>query len=147
MIALTVDQVMETEGNLGKVMAQALGVGASLPLHFIKKEKGAKVFVSVESDPIDRPGILGLMFSDLRIGSFGSMWILTQDQIDETMANGEDAVFAYFNIHTSYTHQTGGSNGCEIGFCGRNLVAELKVDRTPNYQTGKFGISWTVRVR
>lgn len=125
MKALTIEEVIETKESLEKALAKMLGQGNPIPVHF---EKGKRDYLTVTSDPLDRPGIFGLMFANLSINSFGGIHIMSQEFIDVQIAENEDIIFASFILHVIYLHQDGGSNGCELGFLGKRLIAELKYE-------------------
>lgn len=131
MKAFTMEELLATESDLNDAIAAVLGFRVQVYLTERKNKTSTERKVDVTSAPLDRPGLLGFMFSDLHIGSFGPVWLLTQEQIDRDEKEVGVAVAAQFELHVSYRNQDGGTNGSALGVCGRRIW--MRLQRNPDF--------------
>lgn len=127
---LSLDDIEATQASLSAAISAALGTPVNA--RFYREDSRGKERLSVISAPLPLTGPAYFMFKELRVGSFGSISIVT----DQT--GTDDEPFAWFDLHFDYEHQTSGSNGCGAGIMGKRIVMKL-VDL---YSFGAHELTW-----
>lgn len=128
---LTIDEVEATQASLSAAISAALGTPVNA--RFFREDIRGKERLSVISAPLPLTGPAYFMFKELRVGSFGSISIVTGPTADP-----EVDTLAWFDLHFDYEHQTSGSNGCGAGIMGKRIIMKL-VDL---YSFGGHELTW-----
>lgn len=127
---LTLDEVEATQASLSAAISAALGTPVNA--RFYREDSRGKERLYVISTPLPLTGPAYFMFKKLRVGSFGSISIVT----DQT--GTDDEPFAWFDLHFDYEYQTSGGNGCGAGVMGKRITMKL-VDL---YAFGAHDLTW-----
>lgn len=131
---LTLDEIEATQASLSAAISAALGVPVNA--RFYREDSCGRERISVISAPLPLTGPAYLIFKSLRVNSFGSISIVT----DQT--GTDDEPFAWFDLYFDYEHQVSGSNVCGAGVMGRPIILKL-VD---NGTAREPALSWKAAV-
>jgi hypothetical protein len=129
----SITNVKATEPELSAAVSKALGQPVTMHLSIEARRNGEQYLTAV-SDPLLISGPAYFMFSTLKVGSFGGIYIAAEDN-DENMA-------AVFDLHFEYTHHTGGSNGCTAGAFGKRI----RMVCSSEYKYGMRSLVWAADV-
>lgn len=118
---MSMEEAVATEKSLTHAVESVLGQRCPMTIRIETYGRNDSKRLVAESEPLGLDGPFKLMFKELRVNSFGSMWYNATCEPDHPIAA--------FDLHFSYEHQSGGSNGCGAGFLGRRIHMELRIVR------------------